>query len=106
MKINVDVLLTTIGGEPMKDADESGKAVDATVKLALVNALLAPQQKTETGTDKIKKYELAKRIYAGGDVELSIDEVALCKKVVEDVFPAPLIVGQVVEILEGKREEA
>lgn len=105
MKLNVDQTLKTLDGQVMKDVSTDGEAIDASLKLALVNALLAPKQEPDSGVVKIQKYELAKRIYIGGVVELTVEEVALCKKTIEDAFPSPLLVGQVVELLEGIGKE-
>ena len=103
MKIDVTQKLLTIDGSAMKDMDSKGDAVDATIKLAMVNALLAPtpQGEQETGVDKIKKYELAKMIYkAEGEVDITVEDISLIKKAVEKAFPSPIIVGQVNELLE------
>lgn len=100
MLIKVTETLKTFDGQTMKDNDGNGNAIDATFKIALINALLAPVDK-ESGVDKVKKYELAKKIYQATDeVELTIEEVALCKKRVGEVFPNPIVVGQVTEMLE------
>ncbi len=97
MKININQVLTQLNGQPIKDTDESGKAVDATVRNALVNAVLLPEQ-NEKGTQKVLKYELAKKIYqAKEDVEVTAEEVVMLKRVVGEAF-APLIVGQLMEL--------
>jgi hypothetical protein len=102
MLVTVSETLKTFDGQAMKDSDGQGNAIDATLKLALVNALLNPVQ-NEPGVDKIKKYELARKIYkAGNEVELTAEEITLCKKRVGEVFPNPIVVGQVFEILEDK----
>ena len=103
MVINVSKNLKTLTGETLKDSDGQGNAIDATLRMACVNALLAPlgQGKSESGMDKVKKYELAKRIYAADEVELSAEDISLIKERVGTVYPA-MIVGQVFEMLEGK----
>ena len=102
MIVHVDETLKTLDGQVMRDGDGQGNVIDATVKLALINALLAPVDK-ESGIEKVKKYELARKIYrAEKEVELTVEEVALCKKRVGEVFPTPIVVGQVTEVLEGK----
>ncbi len=102
MKIDTNQTLKALNGEVLKDNDGQGNAVDATLKMAVVNALLAPVQK-ETGLDKVKKYELATRIYKNDEVELSSEDIVLIKKCVGDNF-APIVVGQIFNILEGKVE--
>ena len=104
MKINVNQTLKTLSGDAMKDAGPNGEAIDATLKLALVNAVLAPSQKQESGVDKVKKYELAKKIYSNDEVELSSEEVTLCKEAVGSAYPSPLLVGQIIELLERKAD--
>jgi len=98
MIINVDVKLMTLDGKVMMDADSSGNAVEATVKTLLVNAVLAPT-KDEKGVDKVRKYELAKMIFKGGEVDLTPEDIVLIKKQVGDNF-APIVVGQVFEMLD------
>jgi len=101
MKIDFTQTLKTMSGEVMKDMDEKNEAVDATLKMAVVNALLAPQKEEDTGINKIKKYELAKMIYnSEGETDITVEDVALIKKAVEKAFPSPMIVGQVNEMLE------
>jgi hypothetical protein len=102
MKVNINKVLETIDGIKMKDSDGQGNAIDATVKLALINAVLAAEQK-DTPVQKLEKGELARKIYkAEGEVDLTAEEITLCKKRVGEVFPNPLIVLQLTEILEGK----
>ena len=97
MLVKVNVPLKTLDGQVMKDNDGQGKAIDATVKLAMVNAILSPVQK-EKGVDKVAKYELAKRIFESDEVDLNEDEIKLIKERVGETFP-PIIVGQVFELL-------
>lgn len=99
MKINTNQVLKSFNGETVKDM-VNGEAVDATVKTALVNAILAPSQK-DVGMDKIKKYELAKAIYSNDEIELTAEEIEFCKKAVDAAYPSPLIVGLITDVLEG-----
>ncbi len=98
MKINVDEKLTTLDGQTMMDSDAQGNAIEASLKTLLVNAVLAPTEK-EVGVDKVKKYELAKMIFKGGEVDLTAEDITLIKKQVGENF-APIVVGQVFELLE------
>ena len=97
MLVKVDVSLVTLDGQVMKDNDGQGKAVDATVKNAIVNAVLAPVQ-NEKGVDKVAKYELAKKVYSSDEVDLNEDEIKLIKDAVGENF-APIVVGQIYELL-------
>jgi len=96
MLVNVNQVLKTMDGQVMKD-NVDGNAVDATVKMAIVNAILSPV-KDESGVDKVKKYELAKKIYASDEVDLDEKEIALIKERVGEGF-APIVVGQIFELL-------
>lgn len=105
MKINTNQVLKSLSGEPLKDRNDKGEMVDATLKIAIVNALLASTQDKESGTNKIKKYELAKKIFQNDEIDLVAEDIALIKGRVGEVYP-PLLVGQINEILEGKSETA
>jgi len=97
MKVKVNQVLKTFDGQAMKDNDGKGNAIDATVKLAIVNAVLSPVDK-ETGVDKVKKYELAKKVFNADEVDLNEDEIKLIKDSVGKSF-TPIVVGQIYELL-------
>lgn len=103
MRIDVTQVLKTFQGVPMKDQNEKGEAVDATARMAIVNALLYPTQ-TEKGTDKLTKFELARKVHSTDVVDFSTEDVALIKERVLDVFPT-LVAGQVVRILESTDDD-
>lgn len=105
MKINTNQVLKSLSGEALKDRNDKGEMVDATLKIAIVNALLAPVQKEEAGTIKIKKYELAKKVFQNDEIDIIAEDISLIKGRVGEVYP-PLLVGQINEILEGKSETA
>ena len=96
MLVKVNVPLVTLDGQMMKD-NVDGQVVDATVKTAIINAVLAPVQK-ESGVEKVKKYELAKRVFENDEVDLNEDEIKLIKDCVGENF-APIVVGQIYELL-------
>ena len=96
MLVKVNVPLKTLDGQPMKD-NVDGKAVDATIKTAIVNAVLAPVQ-NEKGVDKVAKYELAKKVYSSDEEDLDEKEIATIKTAVGEQF-APIVVGQIYELL-------
>ncbi|KKN10847.1 hypothetical protein LCGC14_1032520 [marine sediment metagenome] len=97
MLVKVNVPLVNMDGTSMKDRNEQGEEIDATFRLAMVNAVLSPVQK-ELGVDKVKKYELAKKIYTSDEVDLNEDDIKLIKDRVGENF-APIIVGQIYELL-------
>ena len=97
MKINVTQKLQTINGDVLVDTDEKGEAVAATLRMAIVNALLSPVQK-ENGMEKAKKFDLALTIYNNDEVELDEHAIVLIKERIGELYP-PLIVGQIYNIL-------
>jgi len=97
MLVKVNQILKTMDGQEMKDVDGQGNAIDATAKLAMVNALLSPVQ-NEKGVDKVRKYELARKIYQVDEIDLNEDEIKEIKERVGEIFP-PIVVGQIYELL-------
>ena len=96
MLVKVNEVLRTLDGQTMKD-NVNGEAVDAMVRTAIVNAVLAPKQ-SDKGVDKVRKYELAKRIYKSDEVDLNEEEIKEIKDCVGENF-APIVVGQIHELL-------
>ena len=97
MIVNTNIELKNLQGDILKDIDGQGNAINATVKVALVNAILSPVQ-GEKGVDKVKKYELAKKVYEADEVDLNEDEIKIIKERVGELY-APIIVGQIFELL-------
>lgn len=96
MLVNVNKVLTQYDGKSIMDGDK-----EATVREAIINAVLVPEQ-GDNGVAKMKKDELARKVYnAKDEVELTLDEVVLVKERVGEAF-APIIVGQVWRLLEGQ----
>lgn len=104
-------------GEPAKDINGADipdgrggflvkQVVVPLIAAALVStALLYVFPDDASGADeKTTRYKLAKRVQdaftAKGDVELSVEEIVAIKVVVGKLW-APLVVGQIVEVLEG-----
>jgi hypothetical protein len=98
MFVDVSKELKTISGDVMKDTDSKGNAISATVKMAIVNAILSPDQK-DKGVDKVRKYELAKRVHTAlTKIDLSPEEIVLIKDTVGELY-APIVVGQIFDLL-------
>jgi hypothetical protein len=103
MKVKFGTFITNIiTGERMKMNDK-----DLTLGAAVLEALLVlDPQKPESGESKAKSYALAARIVNGmkvgeGEVEVSVEEAALIKQKVGDLF-SPAVVGPAYEMLEGR----
>ena len=97
MLVNVNQVLKTIDGQTMQEPNDKGEAVDATLKMAIVNAVLSPV-KDESGIEKVKKYELAKKVFNADEVDLNEDDIKLIKERVGKLF-GPIVVGQIYELL-------
>jgi len=98
MILDVTKPLVNFAGQNLKDSDGAGEVVDATIRMAFVNALLAPVQK-DTGMDKMKKGELARKIYQNDAVELTVDEAKIIKDRIGEIYP-PLVVLQLWGLLD------
>lgn len=99
MKINFAQEFKTFGGETLKDAEGNVfnlKGVCATV-------LLGQQQNEKaTGEEKMKRYELAKKIWDGdGVVDVKAEDITTLKKLIGESY-LPLVVGQAYQMLEGE----
>jgi len=97
--------LKGLDGKPIK---AQGK--DVTLGSVSADALLAPEQQANPrepapkipGTEKVKRYELAKKVYKGGKVDVKAEDIALLKKVIAANYSA-LVVGQAWAMLEKKK---
>ena len=96
MKINFNQPIKNIQGEEIKDL---------TLKTVSVEALLATfsDEQSLSGEEKAKRYVLATRIYTNPEeLGLTVEEVAKIKQLIGKGY-GPLVVGQVWEMLEGKK---
>ena len=64
-------------------------------------ALLSPSEGREQQSleEKVKRFELAVGLHAGGKLPLSVEDVALLKRLIGSAY-APLVVGRANEILD------
>ena len=103
---------STITRDVKKDVKgEDGKMVkevvkeNITLKSVCVDVLLnipRDDKKEMTGEEKVKRYELAKIIFAGGEIDLESEPISLLKSLVGSSY-LPLIVGPAFKMLEGKK---
>ena len=90
------VALTDFNGRPL--ATEGGPAL--TLREAVTTALVAPyKDETPSGMEKVRRWQLAMKIQATHDIELTADDIALVKSLVAKAY-GPMIVGQVWSILD------
>jgi hypothetical protein len=97
MKINFDAPLLTLAGDVIIDENQRPfRLADAAV-----NALLGTESQETPATEKVKRFNLARAIQEGGEIELDIEDLAIVKMLIGKAF-APLVVGQAFELLEGR----
>lgn len=100
-----DAKIVNLDGAPI--VDEKGKEIDLTVRTICVNALMAPlspeeQQKPDSGTEKARRGELARVILLKESHVFSSEEITLLKRLVNALYPSPLVVSQTWKALEAK----
>lgn len=93
---NFDKTIKNIDGS---DIVENGKT--AKMSTAICNALMVSDE--GSGEEKLQRYNLAVKINAGGDIDLSVNDCHLIKRLVEK-YHGPLIVGQIIPILDKDPE--
>ncbi len=98
--INFNQVLVGLDGKPMVSPAGSG---DLTLGEAAVNALLgsAPNDTNPTGVEKLKRYELARRIFRNSDAILSLDDITLIRDRIGIIY-APAVVGVTWAVLDPK----
>lgn len=109
MTINLKTQLVDFKGRPL-ETDElvcpTCRRPIAPTKTILQDVLtnaLGSQLPNEvvSGADKLKRYRLGMRIGVLDEIELTAEEIVVCKGQVEKFYPA-LIYGQVCDLLEPK----
>lgn len=99
MKYNFTQPLRDIKGNPIVEKEEV-----LTFGEAIVNTLLAPTQEEQAGQEKVRAYELAKKISgAEGEIDIGLDEVERIKKAIHRAVP--LVCGQIITYLESAKAE-
>lgn len=86
------------------DANGKPKMKPATLGLVTCSALLAPyaDEQNLAQEEKVKRFGLAQTVVDGGIQEISIDDAALLKKLINKGWPQPLIVARAFDIIERK----
>lgn len=103
MKIALkDQVVKQISGETMK---RDGN--DLTLKDVILDGLLGVTEASQKmdSTEKIRRSTLAEMIYRCEEVDLPAEDVALIKKVINEVFPQPWIVHSAYNMIEPKTED-
>jgi hypothetical protein len=96
---NFDTVLNDLQEMPILNADKQGATL--TAKDATLAALLiANQNKPVSGEEKFKRWQLAQRVSAGGEVEVTPEEITLIKELAGDVYSA-IVIGPLYIFLNG-----
>lgn len=93
---NFDKTIKNIDGTDIVENGKAGK-----MATAICNALMVSDECS--GEEKLQRYNLAVKVNAGGDTDLSVNDCHLIKRLVEK-YHGPLIVGQIIPILENDAE--
>lgn len=93
--------------QPIKDYE--GKVVknegkELSLKIVLINALnfISPQVKS-TVEDKLRAYKLSIEVMTKDEVDFKVEDLVKIKENINQMY-TPLVVGQVVMIIEGGKE--
>lgn len=115
MKINFEVVLKRLNGDPLPEQSdvqqcpncgfkdgvriEFGKRTLKSVAVEALQLSFADEQQI-SGEEKVKRWVLATRIYANPEnIDLTVGEIDLVKKLVGKAY-GPLVVGQAWKILD------
>jgi len=105
MKVNVNQVLKDLKGEPLLEG-EVGKEEKITLKDVCIHVLINVHQKDANlkASEKLKRYKLALLISKGGEVELSIQDIAYIQGLIGERLPV-IYVGRTEEMFEGVKEK-
>lgn len=101
MKLNLNTELKTIQGAPIVDETQKQMTAGGVMFSSLVAS--GHQDDKLDGSAKFKRYELAKTVYVGGEMNISTEEVILIKKVVGMYMPIQ-VVGAIYNFIEGNNQ--
>jgi len=93
MSLNFDHVFTDLDGSALQESGE-----DLTMRMVCVNALT--HAAGGDGDEKVKRWQLAKRLFPGGTQSITPEEAVLLKQLIGARFP-PVIVGNAFELLNG-----
>jgi hypothetical protein len=88
MKIDVTRPLLGFNGKPIPAAGEGGEARPLLLRDVLCMALTATVQGEQpvVGTEKVRRFVLAQRVFQETEPDLSAEDIALCKGLLDKVY--------------------
>ncbi len=100
MKVPFNTILKQFDGTPIKR--QGSEATLILRDVAVESLLTVPRDEAQiTGDEKAKRWFLASRVYANPAIDLTVEDIALIKKMIGKAY-GPLVVGQAWELLEGR----
>ncbi len=101
MLINFDKNIKAIDGADLQEQGPDGVKPVA-MKDLIVGALLANHQDEAglSGLQKFQRGKLAEKAFAGGDLELPVEDITLIKDLIGK-YCTPLVVFQIFDYIEG-----
>lgn len=104
--INTDTTLFDLTGNEIVAAPPQNAPKDAppefiTLKTVIVQSLMNDTGDKRPVKEKIERYALALEVRHGGEVEMTSDQVTMCKNLISEQFTV-LITGQAHKLLEGQ----
>lgn len=94
MKLNTSTPIKTFTGEDIHDA--TGPVTIGTVAIAALLAEHADER--PSNEEKLWRYQLARRLHVGGEVEITVEDGALIKRLVGKAYGS-VVVGPVYEAI-------
>lgn len=97
MRIDFSREIHDLAGKPISE-----NGVPVTLGSVCSGALLMPypDERNVSGEDKVKRFRLAEKVYAGGLQDITVEDAALLKQLLAKAY-TPLIVGRAYGILES-----
>ncbi len=90
MRVQLQEIIHDLSGKPLTDPQDSGSPL--TIGRACIGALLgASPRENPDGTEKFRRWQLAQKMSGQASVDLSIEEVALVKKLVGEAWTATVV---------------
>ena len=102
MKIDFDAPILALDGTPMRDGENPAtlKALACTALAAMFN-----DEPSLSATDKYQRFALGLKLVDGGEVDLSVEEIGLIKKLIGKAYP-PVTMGRAYDLLDPKAKPA
>lgn len=99
MQIDTTRILTSFDGLPVLDAEGEAFSLGRLCSTAL--QLVFIDEAALDGEKKLRRWELAGRLYREGTPDLTAEEIALCKKLIAKAY-GPAVVGPAWTALDPK----